>query len=240
MKNSFLIWLSIITASLSCDSNFVDKSFDEHILWYESEAEKWDQALPIGNGRIGAMIFGDPVNERIQLNDDSLWPNDLGWGEPDGNREDLELIRSLLVKGDIKASDSLLVKKFSRKTVVRSHQTLGDLFINFEHDSITEYRRSLNIDNSTASVSYKTNGYQVNQKVFASKPHQGIFIIIESDHPKGLNGQVFLERPKDEGVPTVSVYEKNNTSTFSPIISLRPSPKNCTIAGSDKVNAVFT
>ena len=135
MKNSFLIWLSIITASLSCDSNFVDKSFDDHILWYESEAGKWDQALPIGNGRIGAMIFGNPVNERIQLNDDSLWPNDLGWDEPEGNREDLKLIRSLLIKGDIKASDSLLVKKFSRKTVVRSHQTLGDLFINFEHDS---------------------------------------------------------------------------------------------------------
>lgn len=212
MKNSFLIWLSIITASLSCDSNFVDKSFDEHILWYESEAEKWDQALPIGNGRIGAMIFGDPVNERIQLNDDSLWPNDLGWDEPEGNREDLELIRSLLIKGDIKASDSLLVKKFSRKTVVRSHQTLGDLFINFEHDSITEYRRSLNIDNSIASVSYKTNGYQVNQKVFASKPHQGIFIIIESDHPKGLNGQVLLDRPKDDGIPTVNVHAKNDTS----------------------------
>ena len=95
MKNSFLIWLSLITASLSCDSGFVDKSFDDHILWYESEAEKWDQALPIGNGRIGAMIFGDPVNERIQLNDDSLWPNDLGWDEPNGNREDLELIRQI-------------------------------------------------------------------------------------------------------------------------------------------------
>ena len=212
MKNSFLIWLSLITASLSCDSDFVDKSFDDHILWYESVAEKWDQALPIGNGRIGAMIFGDPVNERIQLNDDSLWPNDLGWDEPNGNREDLELIRSLLIKGDIKASDSLLVKKFSRKTVVRSHQTLGDLFINFEHDSITEYRRSLNIDNSIASVSYKTNGYQVNQKVFASKPHQGIFIIIESDHPKGLNGHVFLDRPKDDGVPTVNVFAKNDKS----------------------------
>lgn len=63
------------------------------ILWYNSPPEVWEEALPIGNGRIGAMVFGCTDTERIQLNDDSLWPADLGWDDPYGTPEDLARIR---------------------------------------------------------------------------------------------------------------------------------------------------
>ena len=99
-----------------------------------------------------------------------------------------------------------MVEKFSNKTLIRSHQTLGDLFINFNHDSITDYKRSLNLNKAIAETHYKTDGYPVSQSVFASAADQVIVIAIKSAHPKGLNGTLTLQRPQDEGIPTVTSY----------------------------------
>jgi alpha-L-fucosidase 2 len=126
----------------------------------------------------------------------------LGWDHPEGTPEDLNEIRRLLFLGEIQKVDSLLVEKFSNKTLVRSHQTLGDLILHFDHDSITDYKRSLNLNSAIAETHYKTNGYPVSQKVFASAADQVIVIVLKSAHPKGLNGRLSLQRPQDEGVPT--------------------------------------
>jgi alpha-L-fucosidase 2 len=72
------------------------------------------------------MVFGNPVRDRIQLNDDSLWPHDLSWEHPPGRPEDLKRIRKILLKGDATLADSLMVHYFSNKSIIRSHQTLGD------------------------------------------------------------------------------------------------------------------
>ncbi|MBL6870377.1 MAG: glycoside hydrolase N-terminal domain-containing protein, partial [Flavobacteriaceae bacterium] len=141
-------------------------------------------------------------------NDDSLWPKDLGWDHPEGTQEDLKEIRRLLFLGEIQKVDSLLVGKFSNKTLVRSHQTLGDLILHFDHDSITDYKRSLNLNSATAETHYKTNGYPVSQKVFASAADQVIVIVLKSAHPEGLNGTLSLQRPQDEGVPTARTYSE--------------------------------
>ena len=156
------------------------------------------------------MVFGNPTKERIQLNDDSLWPGEMEWGNPAGTPEDLEEIRQLIIQGNIIMADSLMIKKFSRKTVVRSHQTLGDLFIELDHDSITDYRRSLNLNDALAQVDYKTQGYSVQEKVFVSQPHQVIVVTLKSEHPEGLNGSISLSRPADEGIPTVEVFKDSN------------------------------
>ncbi len=181
------------------------------ILWYNQPADKWEEALPLGNGRIGVMVFGNPAKEHIQLNDDSMWPSDIGWDEPKGNKQDLKNIRKLLFEGKNAEADKLFVEKFSRKKVIRSHQTLGDLYINFNHKNITDYRRELNISNATATVSYKTNGNLITQNIFVSHPHRTIIIEFTSEAKDGLNGKVHLSRPEDEGFPTVSVKtDKNN------------------------------
>jgi alpha-L-fucosidase 2 len=179
---------------------------NDQILWYEQAASVWEEALPVGNGRIGAMVFGNPTKERLQLNDDSLWPKDLGWAHPEGTSEDLNEIRRLLFLGEVQEVDSLLVEKFSNKTLVRSHQTLGDLILHFDHDSITEYKRSLHLNSAIAETHYKTNGYPVSQKVFASAADQVIVVALKSTHPKGLNGRLSLQRPQDEGVPTARTF----------------------------------
>jgi alpha-L-fucosidase 2 len=177
----------------------------DQILWYRQPASEWVDALPLGNGRIGVMVFGNTKTERLQLNDDSLWPDDLGWGEPDGNEQDLARIRELLFEGRNTEADRMFVEKFSNKTIVRSHQTLGDLYIDLGHKKITDYRRELNISNATAGISYKTDGQLITEKIFVSYPHQAILLEITSEGKRGLNGKVRLSRPKDEGHPTVSI-----------------------------------
>ena len=99
------------------------------LLWYDAPAKNWNEALPLGNGKLGVMVFGNTNSERIQLNDDSLWPGAPGdWNDPEGTKDDLDTIRSLLINGLEEAADSMFVNKFSRKRIVRSHQTLGDLY----------------------------------------------------------------------------------------------------------------
>ena len=198
--------LSFILIAIGCNKVTVPDITNSQLLWYKEAAAVWEEALPLGNGSIGAMVFGDPHTESIQLNDDSLWPNDLGWDHPSGTPDDLAQIRSLLIKGDIQTVDSLLVEKFSRKTVVRSHQTLGDLSIKLKHNKITDYKRNLNLNEAVAAVTYKSDGYKVTQSAFVSAPDQVIVIKLKSRHPNGLSGNIQLQRPKDEGIPTAKTY----------------------------------
>ncbi|QTD38785.1 glycoside hydrolase family 95 protein [Polaribacter batillariae] len=181
-------------------------------LWYKQPANNWNEALPLGNGKIGAMVFGNTSNERIQLNDDSMWPADNeNWNEPEGDKNDLKEIRKLLFNGKNEEADKLFVDKFSRKSVIRSHQTLGDLYIDFDHQNISDYKRELNISNASSTVSYKTNGSLVTEQVFVSHPHKAIIIQLTSEAPEGLNAKIRLSRPKDKGFETVKVLstEKN-------------------------------
>ncbi len=196
-----LLVISLLTAC-NVISNKPHKSDD--ILWYNQPAQKWEEALPLGNGRLGVMVFGKTSNEHIQLNDDSMWPADLGWDETEGNKSDLENIRQLLFKGKNTEADDLFVEKFSRKKVIRSHQTLGDLHINFNHQNISDYKRELNISKAIAMVSYRSAGHLITEKVFVSHPHSAIIIEFTSDAVEGLNGKVHLSRPDDEGYPTVN------------------------------------
>lgn len=197
--------LASVLILLSCSNAGNEEKSPPLLLWYDEPASVWEEALPLGNGRLGVMVFGQTTHERIQLNDDSMWPADIGWKQTDGNREDIERIRQLLFAGKQSEADQLMVEKFSRKSVVRSHQTLGDLFIHFDHPNITDYRRELDLNQAISTVSYKTDGHQVTEKVFVSHPHQAIIIEISSEAEAGLNGKVILSRPEDQGHPTVSV-----------------------------------
>ena len=174
-------------------------------LWYDEAATVWEESLPLGNGRLGVMVFGHPRSDRIQLNDDSLWPYDLQWEHPPGGPEELKSIREILLQGDPKSADSLMVHYFSNKSITRSHQTLGDLYLNWEHRDVSDYKRSLDLSTAISHTNYKVEGHEVEQKVFVSHPHQTMVITLSSDHPKGLNGNIRLDRPLDEGEKTVTV-----------------------------------
>ncbi|GHA27877.1 alpha/beta hydrolase [Salinimicrobium marinum] len=178
---------------------------NQHILWYESPAESWDHALPVGNGRLGAMVFGDPKNERIQLNEDSLWPGGPDWGNSKGTPEDLAELRKFIETGQFHLADSLIVERFSYKGVARSHQTMGDLFIEYKNDNITDYRRELNLEKAITTTTYKADGHKVSQEIFSSAPNDVLVVRIKTENPEGMDFKLSLSRPKDQGHPTVKV-----------------------------------
>lgn len=208
-KHSILVkfsFLFLLTLLISCKKQIHTNDLK---LWYKHPAKDWNEALPLGNGKLGVMVFGNTSNERIQLNDDSLWPADLNWEEPNGTKEDLETIRQLLFEGKNDTADALYVEKFSNKTVVRSHQTLGDLFLDFNHKNITDYRRELNISNATSSITYKSNGKKISEKVFVSNPNNVIVVTLESEAKNGFNGKIRLTRPQDKGFETATTKVNN-------------------------------
>jgi alpha-L-fucosidase 2 len=200
LKNSF-IYIVLLSIIFSCSS---EKQQSDNILWYAQPAEKWMQALPVGNGRLGAMVFGDPQHERIQLNEDSMWPGGPDWGDFRGSPEDLDLIKALLNQGKTHEVDSLIVEKFSYKTIVRSHQTMGDLYIDFYEDkTIEDYSRCLSLNDALVQVNYKSGGNNYTQKVFTSKPDDVLVIELATTNPSGMDFSLKMDRPKDKGRPTV-------------------------------------
>lgn len=207
-KSLSLILLFLIT---SCSNSYCQIDVSNTLLWYTESAKSWNEALPIGNGKMGAMIFGKTDVERIQLNDDSMWPeNNDSWNEPQGNKNDLKIIRQHLLQGEGKKADSLFVEKFSRKEVIRSHQTLGDLFIDFNHQNVTDYKRSLDLENAIATVSYKTDGHLFTEEVFASYPHNVMVIKLSSESPRGISCKITMNRPLDEGFQTAKTRAVDN------------------------------
>jgi len=181
-------------------------------LWYAQPAAKWMEALPVGNGRLGAMVFGDPQNERIQLNEDSMWPGGPDWGNFKGSPEDLEHFRKLLREGKPHKVDASYMDKFSYKTVIRSHQTMGDLFINFKGEKKVEnYKRFLNLNDALVEVNYTSNGVMFSEKVFSSKVDDVLVIQLSTSAEGGMNFDLKLDRPEDHGHKTITTTNPSDS-----------------------------
>ena len=114
-------------------------------LWYQQPAKEWEEALPLGNGRLGAMIFGDVASERLQVNEESMWyGGKVDRNNPDA-RKKLPEIRELIFKGEIKKAEKLMKLAFSGcPNSMHPYQTLGDIYLQFEGvDEYTDYYREL-------------------------------------------------------------------------------------------------
>ena len=204
MKKSLLF-------SLAAFALFHFAQAQESTLWYQKPAENWEEALPLGNGRLGAMVFGIPGKERIQLNEDSIWPGGPDdWGLAEGKRADLDLIRAYLLAGENEKADSLLVLKFSRKGVTRSHQTLGDLWLDFDWSDVSDYKRSLDLTSAISRTEFLSEGHLVTQEILSSAPDDAIIFRLKTTHPKGFRGKIMLNRPDDEGFATAETKALND------------------------------
>ncbi|UCG89374.1 MAG: glycoside hydrolase family 95 protein, partial [Gemmatimonadota bacterium] len=159
---------------------------DGLVLWYRSPATAWVEALPIGNGRLGAMVFGGIGTERLQLNEDTLWSGEpKDWNNPDA-REVLTRIRRLIFEGKYVEADQLSKQMMGPYT--QSYMPLGDLSITLEHGDIgRDYERQLNLETATASVRYTVGGITYKREVFASHPDQIIALRMAADQPHMLN-----------------------------------------------------
>jgi alpha-L-fucosidase 2 len=158
----------------------------ELLLWYRRPAGEWVEALPIGNGRFGAMIFGGIERERLQLNEDTLWsggPRD--WNNPEA-RQVLPEVRRLLFAGEYREAERLTHRMEGPYT--ESYLPLGDLVLTFEHGNIASgYRRELDLRSGVARVAYRVGPASYTREVFASHPDQLIVVRLTTDQPGALS-----------------------------------------------------
>jgi alpha-L-fucosidase 2 len=156
-------------------------------LWYREPADRWTDALPVGNGSLGAMIFGGVASERVALNEDTLWsgaPRD--WNNP-GAKDHLSAVRGLVLgKQDYHAADQECRKMQGPFT--QAFEPLGDLLIDFAHgNEPTNYRRSLDLDSAIATVTYGAGGSRITRETFVSAPSQVIVVRIAASKPGALD-----------------------------------------------------
>lgn len=169
-------------------------------LDYEAPAATWNEALPLGNGRLGAMVFGGPGAERLQLNEDTLWD-----GRPDYMLEPrirgiLPEIRRLVLDGKETEAVDLLRRttdwKVSRRNTSEAYQTLGSLVLRFEgHDLPSAYRRSLSLEEAVASCEYAVGGTTFRREAFTSLADDVIIVRLTADRPGALSFAAFFESP---------------------------------------------
>ncbi len=183
-KGVFLIGIALLL-TWACTPK---KENIELKLWYDKPAEEWTEALPAGNGRLGAMVFGGVASEQIQFNEETLWtgaPND--YAHPGAYRY-LDEIRQLLLDGKQEEAHTLAMEEFmSIPLRQREYQPFGDLYLDFPgHDNYTNYHRELDIENAVISTSYESGGVHYSREVFASHPNQVIAIHLKSDQKKAL------------------------------------------------------
>ena len=164
----------------------------EHLLRYEKPAQKWVEALPVGNGRLGAMVFGGIAGERLQLNEATLWsggPKD--WNNP-GARAVLPQVRAAIFAGLYKEAEELCKKMQGPYT--QSYQPLGDLHLDFGGSAtVAAYERSLDLDRAVATTRYRAGDATITREVFASFPDQLIVVRLTADRPGALSFAATLD-----------------------------------------------
>ena len=158
-------------------------------LWYKKPASHWNEALPIGNGRLGAMVFGGLTEERLQLNEDSLWSGKPHAYHNEGAAKFLPELRALLAAGKQKEAEDLATREFMSEPLRQeNYQPLGDLLLHFpaSHAIATNYHRELDLDAALSTVRYTAAGTQFTRASFVSHPDQVIVQKIAADKPGQL------------------------------------------------------
>ena len=194
----------LMLSFISCDRHVEEASNDnketkQFKLWYEQPAKIWDEALPVGNGRLGAMVFGGVYNERIQVNEESLWAGErVNTNNPDALK-DLPKIRKFIFEGEIKEAYDLGNKSLlGTPPRFRSYQTLGDIYLLFDSvASFTKYQRELQLNSGISRTVFTIDGVTYTREVFASAPDNIIAIHLIADKPGAINTTIALQRQKD-------------------------------------------
>lgn len=166
----------------------------EHLLWYREPAAQWTEALPLGNGRLGAMVFGGVGEERLQLNEDTIWSGGPSNRNNPGAREALPEVRRLLVAGQIQEAEALAGEGLlGIPPRLDCYQPLGDLWLEFDEDDTTDYRRELDLSTGIARVTYGGPGAEHTREVFVSAPDQVLVVHLEAAAPLRFRARLSRE-----------------------------------------------
>ena len=192
-----------IVRSLHASQSRSEDAPSPYTLHFAQPATKWPDALPVGNGRLGAMVFGAPGLDRLQLNEESIWD-----GEPNRDRNNpkaaaaIPRIRELLFAGNIAEAQALAVSDvLSIPRRMPCYQTLGDLHLDFSpmglapDTTVESYRLQLDLDIAIAKVTFRHNGVTYTREIFSSAPDQVIVMRLAADKPGTLHLRLSLDRP---------------------------------------------
>jgi alpha-L-fucosidase 2 len=170
------------------------------LLWYRQPGAKWEEALPVGNGHMGAMVFGGVAVERIQFNEHTVWTGTPHAYDREGAVRFLPEIRRLLVAGKQREAEQLAMQEFMSVPLrQKAYQPCGDLWLEFpEHQEVAAYRRWLDLDTGTCTTEYQCVGVLFRREVIASYPDRAIIVRVTAAKPGRLNCVVRLTSPHRE------------------------------------------
>jgi alpha-L-fucosidase 2 len=164
-------------------------------LWYDKPAANWNEALPLGNGRLGAMVFGAPQRERLQLNEETIWA-----GGPNNNvkADALPVVRQLreeLLAGQLVEAQALAQAKMQPAgNSGMPYQMASNVYLDFPgHDNATHYQRDLDISRAVASVSYEVGSVTYRREMFSSVPDQVVVVRLTASKPGQISCQLSEE-----------------------------------------------
>ncbi|MFB0551735.1 MAG: glycoside hydrolase N-terminal domain-containing protein [Phycisphaerae bacterium] len=182
-----------------------DEKWSSLKLWYNKPAQQWTEALPVGNGRLGAMVFGGAETEQLQLNEDTVWAGQPIERDRVGAYKHLAEARKLIFEGKYTEAQRIIQREFMGPRIIRSYQTLGDLRLQFKTGRpVTDYHRQLDLDTAIASVTYRADDATFTREVFASPVDQCIVVRLSCDKAGQIAFDANLSRPEDLTVETVA------------------------------------
>jgi len=206
MLRSLMLFIALVLLVSACREKVPPVPLStgpELELWYDAPAEDWNQALPIGNGRLGAMVFGGTSQERIQLNEESVWTRQGSYEDSDG-KEAIPQVRQFLFDGKYKEAQDLAVKELLQErlpTGTNAYQTLGDIWITYDDSSqVSDYKRLLRLDSALVRVSYTKRGNEYSRELFSSAERNVIFFREKAVNGGKINCSIRLDRPGEREV----------------------------------------
>ena len=166
-------------------------------LTYDKPAAKWTEALPLGNGRVGAMVFGGTEDERLQINESTLWGGGpQSYVNPEAYAH-LEEIRQLIFAGQADEAEKLSGTLMGRPKLLMPYQPFCDLRLHFPgHDRATEYRRELHLDDAIAVIAYRVGSVSFLREAFVSYPDQVLVVRITADQPGQVTFTAGIDSPQ--------------------------------------------
>jgi alpha-L-fucosidase 2 len=172
------------------------------VLRYDTPAgNEWVRALPVGNGRLGAMVYGNPASERIQLNEDTVWSGGPYRNDSPDARAALPKIRELVFKGKHARAQQLAGETFFKGPHGMMYQPVGELALSFPgHDRYRNYHRELNLATAVATTRYSVDGVEYTRSVFSSAPDQLIVVRLTASRPGSIDFAATLESPQQSTV----------------------------------------
>ena len=177
-------------------------------IWYDKPASYWEEALPIGNGRIAAMVFGDPQLEQIQLNEETVSAGSPYQNYNEEAKAALPEMRRLIFEGKYEEAQNMAATKIlSQVGNEMPYQTVGRLNIRYQdHKKVSNYYRDLDISNAMTVTRYKVDGVEFTEETFASFTDQLVIRHIKSSKPGAINCELFFNTPMRD--PKRSIYGK--------------------------------